>query len=218
MNADAATPDAALRVGFVPGVTTRKWRTRWADRMRAHLDVVEVADADQRRVLDASDADLCFVRLPIDRDGLHAIPLYDEVLVAWVAKDHPVAAFDEITLADLADETVLPVRDAVAIDRVLAGAVLLVPMSVARSENRRDLAYRPVTDAEPSTVALAWRVDNDHPLIDEFIGIVRGRTENSARTARERGASEKKQRTPRPAPARKVRPKRGGGSRGQRPR
>ena len=184
-------------MGHVPGVTLTKWRTRWDERLAARLDVVEVTEADQRRVLVDDAVDLCFVRLPIDREGLHAIPLYDEVTLAWVSKDHPVAAYGEVTLADLADETLLTDLDAVAIDRVNAGAVLLVPMSVARSASRRDLVHRPVTDAEPTSIALAWRTDNEHPLIDEFIGIVRGRTANSSRTQAERAAS-----TPKPKPQR----------------
>ena len=70
-------------MGHVPGVTLTKWRTRWDERLAARLDVVEVTEADQRRVLVDDAVDLCFVRLPIDREGLHAIPLYDEVTVAW---------------------------------------------------------------------------------------------------------------------------------------
>lgn len=177
---------SVLRVGHVPGVVLTKWRTRWAERLRARLEVVEVSEVEQRRVLMADEVDLCFVRLPIDREGLHAIPLYDEVTVAWIGKDHPVAAYDEVSLADLADETVLTELDAVAIDRVNAGAVLLVPMSVARAANRRDLVHRPVTDADPTSISLAWRTDNTNELIDEFIGIVRGRTANSSRTKAER--------------------------------
>lgn len=182
-----STPEV-LRVGHVPGVTLTKWRTRWIERIPARLDVVEVSEADQRRVLDEDEVDLCFVRLPIEREGLHAIPLYEEVAVAWVNKDHPIGAFDEVTLADLADETVLTELDAIALDRVNAGAVLLVPMSMARSASRRDLVHRPVTDAPPTQIALAWRVDNEDPLIEEFIGIVRGRTANSSRTQAERAS------------------------------
>ena len=43
-------------------------------------------------------------RLPVDREGLHLVRLYDEVAVVVVARDHPVAAYEEIDLADLADE------------------------------------------------------------------------------------------------------------------
>lgn len=179
----------ALHVGFVPGVILTKWRRIWAERLPGTpLEVVEVAERDQRRVLDAHEVDLCFVRLPVDAVGLHVIRLYDELPVVWVAKDHPVAAFDEVTTADLASERVLDEVDRRSIDLVaMEEAVLRVPQSVARSHSRRDLVYRPVTDAPVTTVALAWRADNENPLIDEFIGIVRGRTANSSRTVQERG-------------------------------
>ena len=56
---------------------------------------------------------MCLVRLPVDRDGLHLIPLYDEQPVVVVAKEHPVAAYDEIDVADLADEHLLQDPDVV---------------------------------------------------------------------------------------------------------
>lgn len=187
--------DARLRVGFVPGVTLTKWTTIWRERYRATpLETVEVAQADQRRVLDAGDVDLCFVRLPIEVAGLHLIPLYEEAPVVWVSKEHPIAAFDEVTVADLADETVLTEADADGINQVaLEIAVLRVPMSIARTHSRRDLTYRPLTDAESTRIGLAWRADQPHPLTDEFIGVVRGRTAQSSRTQQERA------RTPKPA-------------------
>lgn len=177
-----------LVVGFVPGVTLAKWRAIWRDRLpRVPLAVLQVAEADARGVLDSGDADLCFARLPVDTTGLHAIRLWEETPVAWVAKDHPIALDESVTLADLAGETVLDAVDDDALSRVAAGdAVLRVPQAVARSHSRRDLAHRPVTDAEPTTIALLWRAGDDNPLIDEFVGIVRGRTANSSRTARER--------------------------------
>lgn len=184
-------PDPArLRVGFVPGVTLTKWRTAWRERLpQVPLEVTEVAVADQRRVLDAGAVDLCFVRLPVDAAGLHLIRLYEEVPVVWVSRDHPLADFDEVTDADLAGEHVLTTADPGGIDLVArAEAVLRVPMSIARTFSRRDLVYRPVTDAEPTTVGLAWRADHPHPLTDEFVGIVRGRTANSSRTEQERAA------------------------------
>ena len=198
-----------LRVGFVPGVTVTKWRKIWADRLRkVPLDVIEVSQAGQRAALDAGEVDMCFVRLPVDDEGLHTIRLYDEVPVVVVQKDHPVAAFDEVTMADLSGETVVVDDDvATGADRVAWGAgVLLVPQSVARSNSRRDLVYRPVTDAAPTTIALAWLVDNPHELIEEFIGIVRGRTANSSRTAASRPAAPEKKPTP---PAKKQTPARG---------
>ncbi|MCW3156446.1 LysR substrate-binding domain-containing protein [Micropruina sonneratiae] len=177
-----------LRIGFVPGVTLTRWSTTWRERFRSvPLETVEVAEVEQRAVLDAGAVDLCFVRGPIDTDGLHLIPLYEEVAVAWVSKEHPVAAFDEVTLADLADETVLTEADAETINQVaLEIAVLHVPMSIARSHSRRDLTYRPITDAPMTRIGLAWPADRPHPLTDDFIGVVRGRTPNSSRTQQEK--------------------------------
>ena len=188
MNESAAPAPGVLRVGRVPGVVTTKWHTRWEERIDARLEVVDVAEADARRALDNDEVDVCFARLPLDRDGLHAIPLYEETAVAWVSKDHPIAAFDDVTLADLADETVLRKLDGIAVARVNAGAVLIVPQSIARNAGRRDLTYRPVVDEPPTRIVLAWRTDNDHPLIEELIGIVRGRSATSSRTRREREA------------------------------
>lgn len=172
------------------GVVLHKWQRTWEERFRAPLAISVVPDAQQLDGLREGTLDMCFVRLPIDRDGLHAIPLYEEQMVAWTSKEHVFAAVDEVSLADLAEEeTVLTELDAVALDRVLAGAVLVVPMSIARAGNRRDLVYRPIVDADAAPVALAWRMDDENPLIDEFVGVVRGRSAQSTRTQKERAAS-----------------------------
>ena len=71
----------------MPGVTLTKWRRIWGERFRTPLEVVEVAEADQRRAVVAGEVDMCFVRLPIEREGLHVIP-YDEVPVVWMSKDY----------------------------------------------------------------------------------------------------------------------------------
>jgi DNA-binding transcriptional LysR family regulator len=188
MSTPPASTRPSLRVGKVPGVTVTKWRGIWADRFRrVRLDVTDVDQSDQRLVLTSGQVELCFVRLPIDDDGLHLIRLYDELPVAWVSKDHVVAAADEVTLADLADDTVLTSATPHSIDLAALGeAVLYVPQSIARSQSRRDLVYLPITDAPHTTVGIAWLKDNPNELVDEFIGIVRGRTANSSRTAQAR--------------------------------
>jgi DNA-binding transcriptional LysR family regulator len=199
-----------LRVGFVPGVTLTKWRRIWSERCpRITLRVIDVAEQDQRSALDEDRVDMCFVRLPLAVDSLHVIPLYEEVPVVVAPKDHPIAVFEEVALADLAEENVLDSHDTEhAIDLVAGGAgVLLVPHSIARSHSRRDLIYRPVADAPPTQIALAWRQDHGGDLIEEFIGIVRGRTVNSSRTARPAPAEPAAKARPAPKPStRAVRP------------
>lgn len=181
----------ALRIGHVPGVTLTKWRRIWAERHpRDRLGVEAVSVAQQRAVLDDGLVDMCFVRLPVDATGLHIIPLYEEQPVVWLSKDHELAALDEITAQDLAEVRVIEDAAAASIElATYSAAVLRVPMSIARSGSRKDLVYRPAVDAQTTTVGLAWRTDDTHPLIDEFIGVVRGRSANSSRTVQERRKS-----------------------------
>ncbi|SDU74896.1 LysR substrate binding domain-containing protein [Gordonia westfalica] len=82
-----------------------------------------------------------------------------------------------------------------AIELVAAGTgVLLVPQSLARLHHRKDLVFRPVTDAPTGTVGLLWPAPTTE-LADEFIGIVRGRKATSSRgqsePAPKRSAKEK---------------------------
>jgi DNA-binding transcriptional LysR family regulator len=190
----------AFRVGFVTGATPDKWARTWRERRRDPLDLVPVDQPEQEAGLRDGSLDMCLVRLPIDRDGLHCIPLYDEVPVVVVPKDHVVTVVDEVSISDLSDEQlVLPhesgwtpsvpqldfppmsVRDAVEV--VAAGSgVLIVPMSVARLHHRKDVTHRPVTDLPTTKVGLAWRVENEDERVQSFIGIVRGRTERSSRS------------------------------------
>jgi DNA-binding transcriptional LysR family regulator len=188
-----------------PGVTVDKWSRAWAERLPGvglQLLPVEMAEA---ATLLADKADAGLIRLPVDQDVFHAIPLYTEVTVVVVMRDHLLAAADQVTVADLADETLLrplddvlawtdvsvapaivsadhPATTAAAVELVAAGAgVLVVPQSLARTHHRRDLTYRVVTDAPTSTVALVWARDRYTDLVEEMIGIVRGRTANSTR-------------------------------------
>jgi DNA-binding transcriptional LysR family regulator len=183
--ADARRAVPTLRVGAVAGVTVTKWRRIWADRFpRLGLDVVEVSEDGQHAALTEETVDLCFVRLPLEDPRLHLIPLWTEQPVVVARRDHPVAVFDAVTLADLAAEDVVEgFRGDEALDLVAGGAgVLYLPQSVARAASRKDLVHRPVTDGTPTQIGLAWLRENPHEMIEEFIGIVRGRTANSSRS------------------------------------
>lgn len=184
----AATAPATLRVGFVPGVTVTKWERIWGRRFPdTPLELIPVAQAGQESALREGRVDMCFVRLPIDRAGLNAIPLYRELPVVVVPKDHELSLFDEVSMADLADERLQDTAgiDAVAaaIELVAAGVgVAIVPHSIARLHHRRDLVYRTVTDTDDTEIALAWPLSRTSDSIEEFIGVVRGRSENSSRS------------------------------------
>jgi DNA-binding transcriptional LysR family regulator len=194
-----------FRLLVVPGVTVDRWSRTWSERLPGVDLQLEPVEVTQAAGLLSAQADAGLLRLPVDQDSFHAIPLYTEVTVVVVPRDHVLAAADEVTVADLADETLLrplddvlawtdasaapatmtadrPATTAAAVELVAAGVgVLVVPQSLARLYHRRDLTYRVVTDAPTSSVALVWVRDRYTDLVEEMIGIVRGRTANSTR-------------------------------------
>lgn len=193
----------SFRLAYVPGATPAKWVRIWRERYPGTpLELVEVSAAEAAALVRERGADAALLRLPTDRDGLHAIPLYTETTVVVAPKDHLVAAADEVTPEDLADDILLhplddtlgwerppgrpalerPATTADAIELVAAGVgLLVVPQSLARLHHRRDLTYRPVPGTPESRVALSWLEDETTDLMEQFIGIVRGRTVNSTR-------------------------------------
>ncbi|MGW3265371.1 LysR family substrate-binding domain-containing protein [Streptomyces sp. NPDC001056] len=202
----------SFRLAYVPGVTPAKWVKVWHERLPGiPLTLVQVPAAEAPDLLRAGEADAGLVRPPVDRDFFSAIPLYTETSVVVVPKDHVITAADEVTLADLADEVLFHPLDDVfdwerppgepaferpattpdAIELVAANVgLLIVPQSLARLYHRRDLTYRPVTDAPRSDVALSWPQEATTDLVEEFIGIVRGRTVNSTRGRTAAGRAE----------------------------
>ncbi|MGW2488478.1 LysR substrate-binding domain-containing protein [Streptomyces sp. NPDC001606] len=200
----------SFRLAYVPGVTPAKWVKVWHERLPdIPLTLVQAPAAEAPELLRAGEADAALVRLPVDRAYFSAIPLYTETTVVIVPKDHVITAADEVTLADLADEVLFHPLDDVfdwdappgepaferpattpdAIELVAANVgLLVVPQSLARLYHRRDLTYRPVVDAPQSSVALSWPEEATTDLVEDFIGIVRGRTVNSTRGRTAAGA------------------------------
>lgn len=195
---------ATFTLGTIPGATPGKWIDAWNERMpRTAIELVALAVADQRRALVDGEVDAAIVRLPLDREGLHIIALYDEVPVVVASTESHLLAADDLGLEDLAGEVLIvpqddvlgirvpgavtpsfapPLDTAEAIATVAAGVgVIVVPMSLARMHHRKDAEYRPLRDGPTSTVALAWMADRTGPAVEAFVGIVRGRTANSSR-------------------------------------
>lgn len=170
-------------VQFVPGVTPGKWARIWAERMpRQRLELVPASSAAALAGLRDGRVHMAFLRDVTADDELHVIPLYREQPVVVAARDSLVGALESATMADLAGENLIDGDDAATIELVATGtAVAVMPHSVARAHSRRDVVARPVTDAPDSGIGLAWLSSARHPLIDPFIGIVRGRTPNSSR-------------------------------------
>lgn len=140
---------------------------------------------------------------------LHVVPLYTERPVVCAPKDHDAEYFDELAVIPAGDAAAWPRLDpadypaaaggvAMMLEVVAsgAGAVAILPQALARLHSRKDVVWRAV-EGEPSTqVGLAWlRVDPSlpddaqplaleaagDPLVEEFVGVVRGRRAGSSR-------------------------------------
>jgi DNA-binding transcriptional LysR family regulator len=185
----------SLRIAYARGVTPGKWARIWGERFPRHpLELSLIAPvtgpAAELEAARAAGAALAFIRLASGEeqpDGVHLIPLYEERPFVVAAKGNVVEAADEVSLSELADELRHPFDDDVesAIEVVAAGVgVVVVPQSLARLYARKDVVARPVGDAQAWRVGLAWAAGAPPELqarIDEFIGVVRGRTANSSR-------------------------------------
>ena len=112
-----------------------------------------------------------------------------------VPLEHPVAAYDEVPLADLADEQLVAgdvagwdeVRTATPLDfpEMTVKDAFEVVASRHRDGDRADVGGPAAPpqgphppsgrDVAPTQVGLAWLVDNDEERLERFIGVVRGR-------------------------------------------
>ncbi|MFI6369979.1 LysR family transcriptional regulator substrate-binding protein [Streptomyces sp. NPDC050546] len=219
----------SFRLVYVPGVMPDKWVRIWNERQPdVPLRLTQLAAGAVAERLLGGDADAGLVRLPVDRTVFSAIPLYTEQTVVVVPKDHLVTAVDEVSPEDLADDIVLhplddvlaweslpgrpaferPATTADAVELVAAGiGVLVVPLSLARLHHRKDLTHRPLKDAPESSVALAWPQDATTDQVEDFIGIVRGRTVNSTRGRKqpdESGAADRGDARRKPVPGKQA--------------
>jgi hypothetical protein len=175
-------------IGFVPGVTLTKWSRLWEQRRSdTGLGFAPTTEQTQTAALLDGTAQVAFVRLPVDPahvDELSVIPLYSEVVVAVLNEDHPLADQDSVVLSDLSD---LVLHDnqgdlRAAVELVAAGVgALVVPHALARQYSRKGVVSRDVTDAEETWIAVAWLAEDETADIEDFVGIVRGRSANSSR-------------------------------------
>ncbi|MBD7948986.1 MULTISPECIES: LysR family substrate-binding domain-containing protein [Oerskovia] len=133
--------------------------------------------------------DHVFAALESD-EALTTADLADEVVLhplddvlGWATSAAASGADDEVSPV-LPGKPALerPATTADAIELVAAGiGLLVVPQSLARLHHRKDLTYRPLDGGPEAPVALGWVTEEKSDLVEEFIGIVRGRTANSSR-------------------------------------
>ena len=179
------TVPVAFTIAFAAGVTLTRWTRAWEERQRRiPLAFIATDAVSQVSALHEGLADVSFVRLPVDRTGLSIIPLYDEIAVAVVPKEHSFSVFESVTLADLSSEErvadTLSAEDAVELVAA-GGGILVLPQSIARLHARKDVIALPIADGVGTSIAIAWLEKHTTPQVEEFVGIVRGRTAASSR-------------------------------------
>lgn len=146
--------------------------------------------------------ELPVVILPVD----HVLTVLDEVPVEELVEEFllqpasDIPAYEEVSRAwrESAGRIVPEgLTDKETIELVAAGVGLyIVPMSIARFYHRKDLTYRPVAGLDLYPVHLVWprapkgepRSEELEALLQDFIGIVRGRTATSERGSETRQA------------------------------
>lgn len=173
----------------------------------AHMSIVrpdrEPASADGEKYHSIRlYEELPVVILPVD----HVLTVLDEVPVEELAEEFllqpasDIPAYEEVSRAwrESAGRIVPEgLTDKENIELVAAGVGLyIVPMSIARFYHRKDLTYRPVAGLDTYPVHLVWprapkgepRSEELEALLQDFIGIVRGRTATSERGSETRQA------------------------------
>ena len=177
-------------VAFVVGVTPGKWARVWELRMpAAPLTLLPLGQLAALAALADGTVDVALIRLPVANPELAIIALYAEQPVVVASKGHALEAVDIVTLAELAEFAIVAaVNDdagwTAAVELAAANVgVAVMPQSVARAHSRKDVTARPIADAPETHIALVWPTERTTAAVDEFIGIVRGRTANSSRGA-----------------------------------
>ncbi|MBB3037997.1 LysR substrate-binding domain-containing protein [Hoyosella altamirensis] len=213
--------------GATPAKWAQRWSERVTD-VPLRLVQISVADQCSALVQRRVDAALVRLPAQRDEEWelLSVVPLYEEVPVVVVPRGHFLSAGEEVTYADLADEALWyplddtfawegaggvpgaaqphrPATSREALELVATGTgVTVVPMSVARLHPDPELVSRPLAAGPRSQVGIAWlaeRSTDTDALLDEMVGIVKGRRANSSRGLRSQAPAVQKPPASKPA-------------------
>lgn len=193
-----------LKVVFATGVVPGKWFGRFDERMDGWKAASAASDDPLAHVLNGT-ADIGIVRLPGEWEGMpesnvdatamefldvRRVVLYEETPGIAAPKEHALEAVGEneaVTLEDIEGETVLyrgvdpgQVRENLEVVAANVG-VVVAPRPLLRAVNRRGVVHRSLAGVEGTSIALVWRRDRDDEIIQQFVGICRGRRASSSR-------------------------------------
>jgi DNA-binding transcriptional LysR family regulator len=173
-----------------------------AEHPSIELDLVATPWEDHSAGLRGGEADVAFVWVPFQSDGLELEPILSEPRLAALAADHPLAGRKRIRIAEIADEPwAIADTDPVALafwnceeyrdeltrregptiasmdsllEAVRAGlSVAAVPNAIAAVQPWPGLVFVPITDIAPAVLAVGRRKDDDSALVAAFMEIAR---------------------------------------------
>jgi DNA-binding transcriptional LysR family regulator len=168
-----------------------------------HLDLRQSDWEDLSGGLRTETVDAAFVWLPFEHDGLSFAALRAEPRVVALEAGHPLAAERVLRMEQLVDEpwpwadtdpvalafwTCMDYRNGAAarrgptirsmegmLEAVRAGlCVATVPRSQAQVTALPGIAFRPVADLTPATLALGWQTAGATPAVRALVEIARG--------------------------------------------
>ncbi|MCZ7459587.1 LysR family transcriptional regulator [Streptomyces sp. WMMC940] len=176
---------------------------RW---QREHPETpLELLRIDDRTAgLARGEVDAAVLRGPVDTSGLVTALLFTEPRVAAVTSDGPLARRASLTLADLASVPVVlnTVSGLTTLDLWPAGTRPATTLTVGNTDDwltaiaagrgagasaastadmhpHPGVTYRPLTDAPPVPVVLAWRAAAPHPALGALVALARELGEES---------------------------------------
>jgi DNA-binding transcriptional LysR family regulator len=167
-----------------------------------HVDLRQIDWEDVSGGLRDGSVDAAFVWLPFEQDGLSFVTMHEEPRLVALEAGHPLAAERVLRMEQLVDEpwpwadtdpvalafwTCADYRNGAAarrgptissmegmLEAVRAGlCVATVPRSQAQVSALPGLAFRPVADLTPATLALGWRTADETPALQALVEIAR---------------------------------------------
>lgn len=198
----AVKPRQHLKVVFSTGVQPDKWFRRFDERVPG-WKIASAGTDDPLLYIRAGKADVALVRLPTEGferpADMHEVALYEEQIGVAAPKEHPVKVMDSIEFRELADEKLMYVTPTTGWDDVAAlrealqvvaanVGIAVAPRPLLRAINQRGVVHRDLSGIDATTcprtrVALMWLTESDSDVIQDFVGICKGRTASSSRQA-----------------------------------
>jgi DNA-binding transcriptional LysR family regulator len=188
----------ALKADYDAGLLPQILEAYHRDRAAIPVELILGGRGEQAPALRQGRADVALLPTPFDDRDLDVEPLLTEPRLVALAASDPLAARTTLRLADLTGRTLPdgtpadrddltpnphsgshgPTSDARRKNLDLAQIFNLIelgsiiwfpPSSVARRHTRPNIAYRPVTDLRPTTLAVVWPQTSNSPAVAAFV-------------------------------------------------